>query len=451
MPESSGDLSDRAADSPERRDSLAGGGFRSECDSPGRSCKPFFIGVIGDFSAAQPDRAPLRERRFLSVSRSGLNELIAAVRPRLDYSVPNKMGGDSPTLAIQLEFHSLSGFDLINVARQIPPLRKLLELREHLVDLQSKTDDTSTRRALDELLAGSNVQKDSERESTIDENVQFTLYRPRVVEPETWHSLLVFVHLDDLPFDVSADEPLPIDVVRQRAATLLDDSMGSYRETSAESELPLPREGEILLVPQMHGVVFHPPQQSLLWVGKVCHREFQLKATRRLDNQTARGHLDVFLGPLILASIPIPFRVSGGVRPPETLADRDTARPYHKIFASYSRRDAHAVECCERITAALGHKLLLDTKSLRAGEVWSEGLEGLIREADVFQLFWSQNSMHSPFVEREWRFALGLDRVEFVRPTYWEEPLPVDRQRNLPPAALSQLHFQRLVLPDVTT
>ncbi|MBN2594478.1 MAG: TIR domain-containing protein [Sedimentisphaerales bacterium] len=126
------------------------------------------------------------------------------------------------------------------------------------------------------------------------------------------------------------------------------------------------------------------------------------------------------------------------------MAGRDTARPFHKIFASYSRQDARIVECCERIMAALGHELLLDTKSLRSGEVWSEGLEGLIREADVFQLFWSHNSMYSPFVEQEWRYALSLQRNYFVRPTYWERPFPEDRSRNLPPPELARLHFHFL-------
>jgi hypothetical protein len=73
----------------------------------------------------------------------------------------------------------------------------------------------------------------------------------------------------------------------------------------------------------------------------------------------------------------------------------------------------------------------------------------LIREADVFQLFWSTNSMRSPFVRQEWEFAVELQHrsekdAYFVRPTYWQEPLPADSASDLPPASLRQLHFQRL-------
>src|SRR5207245_249767 len=95
---------------------------------------------------------------------------------------------------------------------------------------------------------------------------------------------------------------------------------------------------------------------------------------------------------------------------------------------------------------ALGDQYLCDWLHLRAGEQWGERLERLIDEADIFQLFWSWNSIHSPIVEREWRYALQLNRPNFVRPTYWEEPLPSVPERDLPPAELCRLHFQRIAL-----
>jgi hypothetical protein len=52
--------------------------------------------------------------------------------------------------------------------------------------------------------------------------------------------------------------------------------------------------------------------------------------------------------------------------------------------------------------------------------------------------------MQSPFVEQEWRYALSLGREGFVRPTYWEEPLPELPERGLPPEDLRRLHFYHL-------
>ena len=86
--------------------------------------------------------------------------------------------------------------------------------------------------------------------------------------------------------------------------------------------------------------------------------------------------------------------------------------------------------------------------TLRAGEVWDERLLEIIKQADVFQLFWSWNALSSPLVREEWRQALALNRPHFVRPVYWEEPLP--EQAGLPPVELRRLHFQR-VYPRVSS
>ncbi|NQT51632.1 hypothetical protein HQ576_06270, partial [bacterium] len=51
------------------------------------------------------------------------------------------------------------------------------------------------------------------------------------------------------------------------------------------------------------------------------------------------------------------------------------------------------------------------------------------------------NSMRSPFVEQEWRHALSLPRRQFIRPTYWEDPLPEWPERGVPTDELRRLHF----------
>jgi len=59
-------------------------------------------------------------------------------------------------------------------------------------------------------------------------------------------------------------------------------------------------------------------------------------------------------------------------------------------------------------------------------------------KADIFQLCWSSAARTSPFVEREWRHALSKGRPGFIRPTYWEEPMPP------PPPELAYIHFAHL-------
>jgi hypothetical protein len=67
----------------------------------------------------------------------------------------------------------------------------------------------------------------------------------------------------------------------------------------------------------------------------------------------------------------------------------------------------------------------------------------MIHNADVFQLFWSSNSMESDFVRHEWEYALGLRRPSFIWRVYWEEPMPRQPDRGLPPEDLATVHFQK--------
>ena len=107
-------------------------------------------------------------------------------------------------------------------------------------------------------------------------------------------------------------------------------------------------------------------------------------------------------------------------------------------------KDKFIVEQFEEFGRSLGDEYLRDLTELRSGEVWSDRLFEMIRAADVFQLFWSKNAMSSAFVSQEWRYALSLGRSNFIRPVYWETPLPEDRQADLPPEELRRLHFQNL-------
>ena len=118
---------------------------------------------------------------------------------------------------------------------------------------------------------------------------------------------------------------------------------------------------------------------------------------------------------------------------------------------SYSHKDLPIVRRFEEFVLAFGDEFIRDWTHLRAGQVWSEQLQAMISEADVFQLFWSSNSMISDFVGQEWEYALTLSRPSFIRPVYWEEPMPERPEKDLPPEALKRLHFHRFDLNGAPT
>jgi serine/threonine protein kinase len=284
----------------------------------------------------------------------------------------------------------------------------------------------------------------SSEPTLLDENVQFTVYRPPEITPVQWYKMLIFAHLDERPEWLDANEPSPIEEVEDEARRILGDRVESYRKTTEESRLPVPREGEITLVPEMQGIEFNPRKRSFLWKDGLCvHLEtFELRA--RPDfvvSSLVRGRVTILLGHLILAEVPLSIRVSQSKASAALMrvpSESSSARRFRRIFASYSHRDLEIVKEMERYAVSLGDRYLRDFVSLRAGERWHQGLLGMITEADIFQLFWSWNSSQSPFVEREWRHALSLGREMFIRPTYWEDPWPD------PPDPLRPIHFQRI-------
>jgi hypothetical protein len=280
----------------------------------------------------------------------------------------------------------------------------------------------------------------------LDDNVQFTVYRPKSITPGRWYPMLAFAHLSERRDDDERDAPDPIEEVRRQAEQMLGAQIADHRAVTADARQAVPREGEITFVPEVPGVTFNPPRRSFLWEEAVHREEFRMRAPASLDGKIARGRLTVYLGRIVLAEVSIAIRVDARPAPrhAKQALEADKARAYRRIFASYSHRDADVVAEVEKYARALGDEYVRDWVHLRTGEVWSDRLRQLIADADVFQLFWSHNSMRSTFVRQEWEYALSLGRPSFVRPTYWEDPLPRSEADGLPPEELLRLHFQRI-------
>lgn len=278
------------------------------------------------------------------------------------------------------------------------------------------------------------------------DDVQFTVYRPKMVRPREWKPLLVFMHLADRRPDAPDYEPDPIEQVRQQAQTLLGAAAADYRDISADARHGIPKESEITLVPDVPGVSFNPPSRRFRWEKDVHREEFDLRADPSLDGKVARGSISAYLGVILIARIDLAISVNSSHRDTDDAQNAETIHttPYRKIFASYSRRDAEIVRQFEQFIETTGDRFLQDVRHLRAGEKWDDGLLRLIDQADVFQLFWSSNSMGSPHVRREWEYALSLGRPAFIRPTFWEDPFPESPKDSLPPESLRRLHFHRL-------
>ncbi len=94
---------------------------------------PFVMGVLGDFTG-QPTEplARMKDRKFVEVNPDNFDTVLANMKPHLAYSVENKLSEDpnAGNIKVDLNFKRLEDFAPETVARQVGPLRELLELRE---------------------------------------------------------------------------------------------------------------------------------------------------------------------------------------------------------------------------------------------------------------------------------------------------------------------------------
>src|SRR5580658_10153972 len=122
---------------------------------------PFVMGVLGDFTGQPTEPLPrLRDRKFVEVNPDNFDTVLEGMKPHLSFSVENKLSEESeaPNLKIDLHFKSMDDFEPENVARQVKPLKELLDLRSRLADLRGSLQGNDK---LEELLleAVGNTQK----------------------------------------------------------------------------------------------------------------------------------------------------------------------------------------------------------------------------------------------------------------------------------------------------
>jgi len=209
-----------------------------------------------------------------------------------------------------------------------------------------------------------------------------------------------------------------------------------------DSRRGLFRGARLRIAPDLPGILCNPAEAELDWWEPVHEVRFRLSAKPELVGAVVRGAVRIWSGPLLIGEVSLTIGVRASAPDDQVIAD--WAPRYQKIFPCYSHLDHTIVEGFDDAVRALGGQYLQDVLALRAGEQWQPRLLELIREADVFQLFWSSNSMRSRYCQQEWEHALALRRPSFVRPLYWEDPLPEDPTQGLPPVVLRDVHFVKV-------
>jgi type VI secretion system protein ImpB len=113
---------------------------------------PFVMGVFGDFTGMPEEPLPkLKDRKFVEVNPDNFDAVLSAMKPHIAFSVENKLSDEPETgqLKVDLRFRSMDDFEPTQVAKQIRPLKELLDLRTKLSDLRGSLQGNDK---LDEIL-----------------------------------------------------------------------------------------------------------------------------------------------------------------------------------------------------------------------------------------------------------------------------------------------------------
>ncbi|MGB7875022.1 MAG: toll/interleukin-1 receptor domain-containing protein, partial [Anaerolineales bacterium] len=255
----------------------------------------------------------------------------------------------------------------------------------------------------------------------------FSAFYPKEVTVEKWYTLLVYTYVPSL-----------LDSVREDARKFKEE-IGEIRESKPASTTQLTRGTEVTIVLTCEGVRFNPERVTFQWLEDQHRAQFRLRANATLADMAGNVLVTIYVGPLIVGTLKMGVLFSETEASPGSVRSEEVnGQLYHQddIFISYSHRDTEIVRSCKKAYEALGHNVLIDFESLRSGQKWNAELMRMIERANIFQLFWSENSSKSDYCRQEWEYALKLNRGEgFIRPVFWNEPIPD------PPTELSDIHF----------
>ena len=197
----------------------------------------------------------------------------------------------------------------------------------------------------------------------------------------------------------------------------------------------------------MPGVETVVRDSPLTWSGDLAEVLVQVRAPGTLVGQSVAGWVRVFSGPLLVAEAEVHFAVVADGAPIPPAPAPATMRRFRRVFPCFSPADAELVRGLAATAAALGDVEYVEGVLDHDGTAPDDWMVPALGEADVFQLFWSTSSMTSTRCRRQWEAAVALDRPDFVRPLYWERPMP--RAPGLPPPELAGLRFVGIPLPAV--
>ncbi len=114
---------------------------------------PLKLMMLGDYTG-KPSDETVEDREPINIDKDNFNEVMAGMGLSLDVNVNDTLDEENEEMPVHLEFNSMRDMSPDNVARQVPALESMLEMRRALLALKGPLGNVPAfRKAIQKILA----------------------------------------------------------------------------------------------------------------------------------------------------------------------------------------------------------------------------------------------------------------------------------------------------------
>lgn len=118
---------------------------------------PLKLLVVGDFSHGT-NTTDYEVREKITVNKNNFEQVLGKIEPKLRVTVPDVVSKNNDDITVELNFKKMADFRPENIVNNVPKLKKMLAMRNLLVDLKSNVIDNKTfRKELENIVLNSEM------------------------------------------------------------------------------------------------------------------------------------------------------------------------------------------------------------------------------------------------------------------------------------------------------
>ena len=130
---------------------------------------PLKLLMLGDYTGKSSDET-VEDRDPINVDKDNFNDVMAGMKLSLDINVTNTLSEDVDDMPVHLEIKSINDLSPDNVAKQVPELDSMLEMRRALLALKGPLGNVPAfRKAIQNILNDDKSRAQIMKELGVDE------------------------------------------------------------------------------------------------------------------------------------------------------------------------------------------------------------------------------------------------------------------------------------------